>query len=201
MLELIPGRVTSCSRSPSSQAARCPKCCLSGADTGLRISTSTREIASPAETGGFEPPREFYPPNRLAGGCFRPLSHVSGNDSTGAANGYAPRVPDVVVVGGGIVGVACANELALRGAWVTLLEKDELAAGASGRNLGYLDTSKDPVLAPLARRSLDRYLEITADPPTPVFIDREPLGTLAVTIDEDEVGDLRVWVESARAVG
>jgi hypothetical protein len=33
-----------------------------------------------AETGGFEPPREFYPPNRLAGGCFRPLSHVSVNE-------------------------------------------------------------------------------------------------------------------------
>jgi glycine/D-amino acid oxidase-like deaminating enzyme len=110
-------------------------------------------------------------------------------------------VPDVVVVGGGIVGAACAHELALRGARVTLLEKDELAAGASGRNLGYIDTSKDPVLAPLAMRSLERYLEITADPPTPVFIDREPIGTLAVTIDEDEVEDLRRWVESAGAVG
>jgi glycine/D-amino acid oxidase-like deaminating enzyme len=108
-------------------------------------------------------------------------------------------VPDVVVVGGGIVGAACAHELALRGARVTLLEKDELAAGASGRNLGYIDTSKDPVLAPLAMRSLERYLEITADPPTPVFIDREPIGTLAVTIDEVE--DLRRWVESAGAVG
>ena len=30
-----------------------------------------------AETGGFEPPGEFHPSNRLAGGCFRPLSHVS----------------------------------------------------------------------------------------------------------------------------
>ena len=76
-------------------------------------------------------------------------------------------MPDIVVVGGGIIGTACAFELADRGASVTLLEKDELAAGASGRNLGYLDTSKDPVLAPLARRSLERYAEISADPPTP----------------------------------
>ena len=110
-------------------------------------------------------------------------------------------MPDVIVVGGGIIGAACAHELALRGAGVTLLEKDELAAGASGRNLGYIDTSKDQVLAPLSRRSLERYLEITTDPPTPVFIDREPIGTLAVTIDVDEVGDLRRWVESASAVG
>lgn len=109
-------------------------------------------------------------------------------------------MPDVVVIGGGIVGVTCALELAVRGASVTLLEKDELAAGASGRNLGYLDTSKDPVLAPLARRSLARYLELTEDPPFPVFMDREPIGTVALTLDEDEVDDLRMWASAAEAV-
>ena len=110
-------------------------------------------------------------------------------------------MPDIVVVGGGIIGAACAFELAGRGASVTLLEKDELAAGASGRNLGYLDTSKDPVLAPLARRSLERYAEISADPPTPFFLDDEPIGTLAVTIEQDELDDLRAWAASAEAVG
>src|SRR5262245_15153900 len=110
-------------------------------------------------------------------------------------------MPDFVVVGGGIMGTACAYELARVGALVTLLEKDELAAGASGRNLGYLDTSKDPVLAPLARRSLERYAEISSDPPTPFFLDREPLGTVAVTIDQDEVAGLREWVSAAEAVG
>ena len=108
---------------------------------------------------------------------------------------------DIVVVGGGIMGTACAYELARAGAVVTLLEKDELAAGASGRNLGYLDTSKDPALAPLARRSLERYAEIASDPPTPFFMDPEPLGTLAVTIDQDEVDDLRDWASAAQAVG
>ena len=110
-------------------------------------------------------------------------------------------MPDIVVVGGGIIGTACAFELANRGASVTLLEKDELAAGASGRNLGYLDTSKDPVLAPLARRSLERYAEISSDPPTPFFLDDEPIGTLAVTIDQDEIEELRAWAASAEAVG
>ena len=110
-------------------------------------------------------------------------------------------MPDVVVVGGGIIGAACAFELARAGASVTLLEKDELAAGASGRNLGYLDTSKDPVLSPLARASLGRYLELATDPPSPFFMDAEPIGTLAVTIDEDEVADLREWADAAEAVG
>ena len=110
-------------------------------------------------------------------------------------------MPDVVVVGGGIIGAACAFEFARAGATVTLLEKDELAAGASGRNLGYLDTSKDPVLAPLARASLDRYLDLAKDPPAPFFLDAAPIGTLAVTIDEDEVDDLTAWAAAAEAVG
>jgi glycine/D-amino acid oxidase-like deaminating enzyme len=106
-----------------------------------------------------------------------------------------------LVVGGGIIGAACAHELARGGASVTLLERDELAAGASGRNLGYLDTSKDPVLAPLARASLSLYREAVDEAPFPVFLDREALGTLALTLDEDELDDLETWVASARAVG
>ena len=62
-----------------------------------RLMRSTMERAQPAvwthteslvlaETAGFEPARECYPPNRLAGGCFRPLSHVSGKDSTEGLN-------------------------------------------------------------------------------------------------------------------
>src|SRR5919204_2095799 len=110
-------------------------------------------------------------------------------------------MPDVVVVGGGIIGTSCAYVLARRGASVTLFEKDEIAAGASGRNLGYLDTSKDPVLAPLARRTLDRYLDIASESPVPFFMDRQAIGTLAVTLDEDEVDDLRGWAEAAAAGG
>ncbi|MGH2636822.1 MAG: NAD(P)/FAD-dependent oxidoreductase [Actinomycetota bacterium] len=110
-------------------------------------------------------------------------------------------MPDVVVVGGGIIGAACARELARAGRSVTLLEKDELAAGASGRNLGYLDTSKDPVLAPLARASLADYLATVEESTVSVFCDREAIGTLAVTLEEDERDELRAWVETARAVG
>jgi glycine/D-amino acid oxidase-like deaminating enzyme len=46
--------------------------------------------------------------------------------------------PDVLVIGGGIVGAASAYHLARSGAEVLLLEADELASGATGRNLGFI---------------------------------------------------------------
>ena len=48
------------------------------------------------------------------------------------------ELTDVLVIGGGIVGAATAYQLAKRGASVTLLEADQLASGATGRNLGYI---------------------------------------------------------------
>jgi glycine/D-amino acid oxidase-like deaminating enzyme len=96
-------------------------------------------------------------------------------------------VPEVVIVGGGIIGAACAHELALRGFGVTLFEAHELAHGASGRNLGLVDLPKDPVLDALARASIERYLEVSEDPPFPFAFDREPIGTLSVALTDDDI--------------
>jgi glycine/D-amino acid oxidase-like deaminating enzyme len=96
-------------------------------------------------------------------------------------------MPDVVVVGGGIVGAACALELSARGVSVTLLERAELAAGASGRNNGLWVTPVDPALLPMARMSLETYLAIADDAPLPIRIDPQPIGLLAVALDEHEL--------------
>lgn len=96
-------------------------------------------------------------------------------------------MPDVVVVGGGIIGAACAFELADRGASVTLLEREELAAGASGRNNGLWVTPPDPVLLPMAKTSLARYIEIADASPIPFQLDREPIGLIAAALDEEEL--------------
>jgi glycine/D-amino acid oxidase-like deaminating enzyme len=96
-------------------------------------------------------------------------------------------MPDVVVVGGGIIGAACAYELARAGASVALLEREELAAGASGRNNGLWVTPTDPLLLPMARASLGRYLEIAEESPVPFHLDGVPIGLLAVALDEEEM--------------
>ena len=49
-----------------------------------------------------------------------------------------PPAADVVVVGGGITGAAALHWLSQRGVRCVLLERAHLAAGASGRNAGFL---------------------------------------------------------------
>jgi glycine/D-amino acid oxidase-like deaminating enzyme len=110
-------------------------------------------------------------------------------------------MPDVVVVGGGIVGAACAFELAERGASVTLLEREELAAGASGRNNGLWVSPVDPALLPMAKISLARYLEIADASPVPFRLDPEPIGLLAAALDEEEMRAGEAEHEPYRAAG
>ncbi|PSQ57443.1 glycerol-3-phosphate dehydrogenase [Halobacteriales archaeon SW_7_71_33] len=66
-------------------------------------------------------------------------------------------MPEVVVVGGGATGVGVARDLALRGVDVTLVERDGIAAGTSGRMHGLLHSGaryavSDPASARECRR-------------------------------------------------
>jgi len=96
-------------------------------------------------------------------------------------------VADVIVVGGGIIGAACALELAERGASVTLIERDHLAAGASGRNLGLLVMPDDEALVPMYRASLAGYREVVDAAGFDVFMDREPSGVIKVALEQEDV--------------
>jgi len=93
--------------------------------------------------------------------------------------------PDVVVIGGGIVGVAAATFLAEGGARVTLVEREALAAGASGRNSGVIQRPFDPALVPLYDESLAHYRDLaTAVPEAGFRLPDEPAGLLLVSHDE-----------------
>jgi glycine/D-amino acid oxidase-like deaminating enzyme len=63
---------------------------------------------------------------------------------------------------------------------VTLIERGELAAGASGRNHGLVLSPGDPMLAPLAAATLSLYREIAEGAPVPLHLDAEAIGVLVV---------------------
>ncbi|NTE53783.1 FAD-binding oxidoreductase [Agrobacterium tumefaciens] len=66
-----------------------------------------------------------------------------------------PDKVDVVIIGGGIVGVSTALELAERGVSVALCEKGLIGGEQSGRNWGWVrQMGRDPAEIPLALESL-----------------------------------------------
>lgn len=88
--------------------------------------------------------------------------------------------PDVVVIGGGIVGVAAAEQLALSGRSTLLLERTTVGAAASGRNSGVVQHPFDPVLADLYVRTIEAYRALSG-----FTLTDEPAGMLMATIDPE----------------
>lgn len=75
---------------------------------------------------------------------------------------------DVVIIGGGVIGVASAVELARRGAQVTVLERDRVGHGCSFGNAGWLAASQ---AAPLANpHMLIKSFKWMLDPDSPLYI-------------------------------
>ena len=64
---------------------------------------------------------------------------------------------DVVVIGGGVVGLCIAGELAGRGVHVTVVDAGAIAGAASSRNGGQLSPGIDGAWAPIARRALELW--------------------------------------------
>jgi glycine/D-amino acid oxidase-like deaminating enzyme len=90
--------------------------------------------------------------------------------------------PDLIVVGGGIIGCSAAAYAAERGASVLLLEASEVGAGASGRNSGSVQYPFDPILAELHVQTVAAYHELSETTPGFAF-PSEPAGLLLLTDD------------------
>jgi glycine/D-amino acid oxidase-like deaminating enzyme len=101
---------------------------------------------------------------------------------TGLPHSVADRAADVIVIGGGIVGVSSAAHLADAGRRVLLLERSEVAAGASGRNSGVVQHPFDPVLVALHLETLDLYRAL-GEADEGFTLPARPAGLLLVTHD------------------
>ena len=103
--------------------------------------------------------------------------------------------PDVVVVGGGIVGTSAAAFLAEAGLAVTLLERVGVAAGASGRNSGVVQHPFDLALRTIHLDTVDAYRALGADAELDLRLPSEPAGLLLVSLGT--AGPRRIAVELA----
>ena len=76
----------------------------------------------------------------------------------------APLQSDVLVLGGGVIGLACAYALLKQGRSVTVLEQNTAGSGASHGNCGTLTPSLLPLPAPGVIRQALRWM-VSADSP------------------------------------
>jgi D-hydroxyproline dehydrogenase subunit beta len=97
-------------------------------------------------------------------------------------------MPDVIVIGGGVIGTTAAWQMATAGAEVVLLERGALASGATGKSQGLVLPPDHEELAPLWRESLALYGRLADE--REFGFDREPIGTLLLATDEGQLATL-----------
>jgi glycine/D-amino acid oxidase-like deaminating enzyme len=98
--------------------------------------------------------------------------------------------PDVLVVGAGIVGAACADALTEAGLSVEILESRFAAAGATAAAMGHLVVMDDSE-AQFALTSLSRGLWVEMAPEMPRDCEDEETGSLWIAADEEEQAHVR----------
>lgn len=112
-------------------------------------------------------------------------------------DGRLPEAADVVIVGGGVIGVSAAYHLAKKGRSVALVEKGHVGAEQSSRNWGWCrQQGRAPAEIPLARESLRMWEEIPGEAGIEAGFRRT--GNLFVTRSEREVEGWERWAALAR---
>jgi glycine oxidase len=105
--------------------------------------------------------------------------------------------PEVAVIGAGVIGCACAHELAAAGARVSVFDVRGLGGGATQASAGvlapFIEGHETSALRELGRRSLELYDEFVD---RVVAISKQSIqytrnGTLEIALDDDEAGRLQ----------
>jgi glycine/D-amino acid oxidase-like deaminating enzyme len=97
---------------------------------------------------------------------------------------------DVLIVGAGIVGAACADELARRGLSVMVVDGDVIGSGATAAGMGHIVVMDDSdAQFALTRYSQQLWQELR--PELPDDVEYEQCGTIWVAADEEEMNEVR----------
>ncbi len=115
----------------------------------------------------------------------------------------SPQLParaDVVIIGGGIIGVFTGYYLARRGVSVAVLEKGRIGAEQSSRNWGWCrQQNRDARELPMATRSLELWEQFAADTGEDTGFSR--CGLFYLSNDEAELERWARWREFAKTAG
>jgi glycine/D-amino acid oxidase-like deaminating enzyme len=98
------------------------------------------------------------------------------------------QCPDVLIVGAGIVGAACALECAESGLRVSVVEEDVIGGGATAAGMGHIVVMDDSEAQfALTRRSQQLWQAL--GPTLPASAEYETPGTLWVAADDEELAE------------
>jgi glycine/D-amino acid oxidase-like deaminating enzyme len=107
---------------------------------------------------------------------------------------------DVIVIGAGIIGAACADALTARGLRVTVVEQDVVGSGATAAGMGHLVVMDDnPAELALSSWSLELWRDFVAEHPASHEYSR--CGTIWVAADDEEMAAARVKAATMSAHG
>ena len=115
------------------------------------------------------------------------------------AHTYKDNEFDVIIVGGGITGAGTARDCAIRGLKVLLVERHDIATGATGRNHGLLhsgaryavtdrESAEECIKENMILRKIARHCV-------------EETEGLFITLPEDDLAYQAKFVESCQAAG
>lgn len=114
--------------------------------------------------------------------------------------GPPPAACDVVVIGGGVIGVMTAWFLAERGLRVTLCEKGRVGAEQSGRNWGWVrQQGRDPAELPIMVESLRTWERLAQELGDALGFQRT--GVMYLADAEADLAAFEAWLPHARTHG